>query len=79
MIGQSRKSSLVEALVNVLIGLVINFCANIIFFPLFGWHIDAKQNITLGGIYTVISIIRSYTIRRWFNAHIKRFAERVAG
>lgn len=64
---QSRVGSLVEALVNVLIGYSINFTANMLIFPLFGWNISAKQNLALGVIYTAISIARSYAIRRWFN------------
>jgi hypothetical protein len=59
---QSRRGSLIEAIINVLIGFGINFTANALLFPLFGWHISASQNLTLGLIYTGISILRSYAI-----------------
>lgn len=75
---QSRLGSLVEAIINVIIGFVINFAANMLFFPMFGWHIDVKQNFILGAIYTVISVARSYTIRRWFNKIIHRAAMKIA-
>jgi hypothetical protein len=77
-VSQSRKGSLVEALINVAIGFAINFTANALIFPLFGWHIDARANLLLGFIYTLISIVRSYCIRRCFNARIQRFAARVS-
>ena len=75
MSQQSRAGSLIEALVNVLIGYTVNMLANFAIFPLFGWHIDFKQNLELGVLYTGISIARSYVIRRWFNAWLhRRFA-----
>jgi hypothetical protein len=77
--NQSRLSSLIEAVFNVIIGFTINFTANMLLFPLFGWHISASQNIALGAIYTVISICRSYVIRRWFNARLQAAAKRMAG
>ncbi len=77
--NQSRLSSLIEALFNVAIGFGINFTANMLLFPLFGWHISASQNLALGVIYTVISVVRSYCVRRWFNAMLQRAAQRLAG
>lgn len=71
---QSRRGSLLEACINVLIGYSINFAANLLIFPLFGWHISVAQNLLLGVFYTAISIARTYCIRRWFNSMIKRLA-----
>lgn len=71
---QSRKGSMLEAVINVIIGYSINFTANALIFPLFGWHLSVRDNLTLGVIYTVISLIRSYAIRRWFNRYIQRIA-----
>lgn len=75
---QTRLGSLIEAVFNVVVGFGINFTANLLIFPLFGWEISAAQNLTLGAIYTAISIARSYVIRRWFNARLKAAAERMA-
>lgn len=77
--SQSRKGSFVEAVINVLIGLWINLTANMLIFPHFGWHISVEQNIQLGIIYTAISIIRSYCIRRWFNGMIVKAAHKITG
>jgi hypothetical protein len=65
---QSRLQSLIEAWLNVAIGFSINFVANWLIFPMFGWHISVSDNLLLGCIYTVISVVRSYGVRRLFNA-----------
>lgn len=65
--GQSKRGSVTEAIVNVIVGYGINMTANAMLFPLFGWHISLRQNIALGVFYTVISLVRSYCLRRTFN------------
>jgi len=75
--NQSRIGSLIEAFVNILIGYGINFTANMFIFPLFGMHISMRNNFILGLIYTVISVIRSYTIRRFFNAKLHEAAQKI--
>ena len=75
---QTKLGSLIEAFINVAIGFAINFVANMLIFPMFGFHISPAANFAMGLIYTVISVIRSYTIRRWFNARIHAAALRMA-
>ena len=75
---QSRLESLIEAVINTCIGFSINYFANLLIFPLFGFHISAGANFLMGLIYTVISVARSYCIRRWFNARLHRLAAAVA-
>ena len=75
---QTRLGSLIEAIINVLIGFGINFTANMLIFPLLGFHISPGANLALGLIYTVISVVRSYAVRRWFNARLQRLASVVA-
>lgn len=77
--SQSRLGSFIEAVINIVIGFLINFTANALIFPLFGWSISVSDNFLLGAIYTAISLVRSYTIRRWFNARIRRAATHLAG
>lgn len=64
---QSRIMSFVESWVNIIVGFSINFIANLVFFPMFGWSITVVENLTLGVIYTAISLVRSYVLRRLFN------------
>lgn len=64
---QSKRLSLIEAISNTLVGYGVNFTANLLIFPLFGMHISLKDNFIMGLIYTAISIIRGYILRRSFN------------
>jgi len=76
--NQSRLSSLYEAILNIVVGFVINFAANFLILPLVGFHITASQNLFIGVLYTVVSLVRQYTIRRWFNARLHAAAEKLA-
>jgi len=64
---QTRTQSMVEAWTNIGVGFLLNSLLNFTFFPLFGWHITAAQNVALGVIYTGASLVRSYGLRRLFN------------
>ncbi|HEX8610163.1 MAG TPA: hypothetical protein VF800_02660 [Telluria sp.] len=76
--NQTRLGSLIEAVINTCIGFGINFTANMFIFPLFGFHITPGANFVLGMLYTIISVVRSYCIRRWFNAKLHSMAQAVA-
>lgn len=65
--SQSRLHSFIESCTNVALGLGVNLVANIMIFPLFGWRINWRQNLALGAIFTLISIARSFVLRRVFN------------
>ena len=65
--SQTKRDSLLEAIVNILFGYGVNFVANLFIFPLFGWDLSIKQNLTIGVFYTLISLARSFTLRRIFN------------
>ena len=65
--GQSKKSSLVEATVNVLVGLAISIAANLLVLPQFGYSPGLREATEIGVIFTGISLVRSYMLRRWFN------------
>lgn len=73
--GQSKRASLAEAFVNVAIGYGISVGANMIVLPAFGYQVNVAQAAGMGLVFTVISIVRSYALRRVFNwLHIKRGA-----
>lgn len=65
--SQTRIGSATEAVVNVIVGLGVSMAANALLFPLFGWSITTGQNMALGVIYTVISLVCSFALRRLFN------------
>lgn len=61
-----KSSSLIEALSNVAIGYGISFAANALILPQFGYNITVSDNLAIGGIFTIVSVARSYLIRRMF-------------
>jgi hypothetical protein len=66
--AQSVKRSWGEAWFNIMVGFAINFTANMLILPLFGFKtLTAGKNIIIGILYTLISLLRSFCIRRWFN------------
>lgn len=75
--SQSRKGSITESVTNVVVGYAVNILANILIFPLFDIHVTIRANLAMGVIYTAISIVRSYTIRRAFNSFKRAFREGV--
>jgi len=64
---QSKKNSFIESLTNVFIGYAVAVISQIIIFPLFGIYIPLGDNLLIGIWFTIISLTRSYIIRRWFN------------
>jgi hypothetical protein len=72
--NQTRLGSFIESLINVAIGFSINFVANLLILPLIGFNISVGQNLFIGVLYTIISVLRSYVIRRWFNARLHQAA-----
>jgi len=65
---QSRLMSLVESLANVLVGYGVAVVTQMMVFPLFGLAVTVTENLLIGLIFTVVSIVRSYTLRRSFEA-----------
>lgn len=65
---QSRLMSLVESLANVLVGYGVAVATQMAVFPLFGLAVTVSENLLIGLIFTVVSIVRSYALRRGFEA-----------
>lgn len=76
---QSRLSSLIEAVINVLIGFIVSIGITAIVLPAYGHAVSWSENLQITGIFTVASIVRSYAVRRWFNGRIHAAALRMAG
>ena len=65
---QSRLISLVEAIANVIVGYGVAVVTQILIFPVFGLQTTLGQNLAMGGIFTIVSLIRSFLLRRLFEA-----------
>jgi hypothetical protein len=65
--SQPKTHSLLESLTNVAFGYFVALASQLLIFPLYGIHIPLSDNAVIGVWFTVISIIRSYVLRRMFN------------
>ena len=72
---QSRAMSLVESAANVFVGYGVAVVTQILIFPIFGLHTTLAQNLKMGAIFTVVSIARSFALRRVFEAIRMRSAK----
>jgi hypothetical protein len=63
---QSRLMSFVEAISNVVVGYGVAVVTQILIFPIFGLHTTLAQNLKMGVIFTIVSIARSFALRRVF-------------
>lgn len=64
---QLRRHSFLEVCLNTASGFIVSYAATFLAFPAIGVHTSAGQNLAVTGIFTVISIVRSYIWRRLFN------------
>ena len=65
----SKKRSMIETVTDVAIGFVMYLPINFLILPLFAEQIsnyDILGFFQLSAIFTVIALVRKYTIRRWF-------------
>ena len=72
---QSPVMSLTEAVANVVVGYGVAVVVQIGVFPLFGFWPTIRQNLTLGAVFTGVSLVRSYVLRRLFE-HWRLWRER---
>ncbi|WP_319825845.1 hypothetical protein [Thalassovita sp.] len=64
----TRIMSLVEAVANVIVGYGVAVVTQILIFPIFGFHTALAQNLKMGAVFTVVSTVRSFALRRVFES-----------
>ena len=62
---QSKKDSLIESLTSTTIGWLIGVILNLTILPLFDYDITVVDSLWVSLIFTAVSVIRSYVIRRF--------------
>lgn len=65
--SQSRQMSFLESCVNVAVGYGVAVAAQVAIFPLFGIRVSLTDNLLIGVAFTLVSLARSYALRRVFN------------
>ena len=64
---QTKKQSFTESLVNTITGFTISLASTFLIFPLVGFESSFKINFIVTIYFTLISVLRNYLIRRFFN------------
>src|SRR3990167_2063414 len=67
VMSQPRYQSALESVANVAIGYGVALLSQLIVFPLMGIMVTLRENVVIGVIFTVVSLVRSYFVRRLFN------------
>lgn len=75
---QTKLGSFIESIINTLIGFGISFVAWPVAAGLFKLTYTGAQHIGVVVFFTVISVIRGYVIRRWFNQRLSVAVQQLA-
>lgn len=68
---QTKLSSFLETAAQTFIGYVINLGVQLLIYPMYGAVFTLRQNIEIGLIFLIVSLVRGYCIRRVFNQRVK--------
>ena len=64
--GQSRAMSFAEAVTNVVAGYGVALLTQLLLFPTFGLYLAMTENVLIAGVFTIVSLMRSFLLRRLF-------------
>ena len=70
---QTKKWSMIESLTSTTIGWLIGVILNMSVLPLFGYDVSLTDGVLISIIFTAVSVIRSYVIRRFFNSKERKY------
>ena len=76
--NQTKIESLLESIVNIIIGYGVALASQLLIFPMVGIDVPFSTNLWIGLWFTLISLVRSYVIRRWFNAGLHKMVVAMA-
>lgn len=65
--SQSKRGSLTETVVSTAIGYTVAVVTQIVIFPVFDLYVSTTDNLLIAAVFTVISLVRGYWVRRLFN------------
>lgn len=68
-VSQSRRHSALEAVSSTAIGFLVTWLAGLVIYPMAGVPVSVGQNTLIVLLFTIVSLIRGYCIRRWFDRY----------
>ena len=66
--GQTRRGSAVEALTGTIVGFLLAIWVQRLLFPAMGHDLALSENAVVAVVFTALSLVRNYCLRRLFNA-----------
>lgn len=77
--NQTKLGSLYEQIINICIGACVALASQLVIFPLYNINPPISTNLGIMAWFTLISVVRGYIVRRWFNANLHGAAMKLAG
>lgn len=72
--NQTKLESLLESFINIGSGFIVAFCLWVfVVRPVWDIEVDMLDNFVITVMFTIVSIIRSYLWRRFFNAGLHKW------
>jgi hypothetical protein len=66
--GQSRSASAFETLTSTVLGFLLSIWVQRLLFPALGHNLALTENMDVASVFTAVSLLRGYVVRRTFNA-----------
>ena len=63
---QTKRKSLIESVIQTIIGLGTSILIQIILYPIMGIPVTFSQNLVITLVFFTVSIVRGYFVRRIF-------------
>lgn len=70
---QTKKQSMIESLTSTTIGWLIGVILNMLVLPLFDYDVNLTDGVLISIIFTAVSVVRSYAVRRFFNSKERKY------
>lgn len=64
---QSKIHSITEVICGTLIGYLVAVFTQKMIFPIYGIQVSSIQNYEIAAVFTAVSLVRGYAVRRVFN------------
>ena len=65
---QTKRKSLIESVIQTIIGLGTSILIQIILYPMRGIPVTFSQNLVITLVFFTVSIVRGYFVRRIFDS-----------
>lgn len=66
---QTRLASMIEAVANVAAGFILSFCLQVAVSVIYDLNTSLMQDAQIVLMFTCLSLVRSYILRRLFNRY----------